>query len=47
MSNNDDIDRGNKSDERSTNLEAYYSCDKCEVRFKSRQELKVHTDTSH
>ncbi|MGN6559668.1 MAG: hypothetical protein ACTHJ2_04000 [Candidatus Nitrosocosmicus sp.] len=47
MSNNDDIDRGNKSDESFTNLEAYYSCDKCEVRFKSRQELKERNDTSH
>ncbi len=44
MSNNN-IDRGDKSDENSTNVQAYYSCDKCDVKFDSPQELKEHTDT--
>ena len=47
MGNNDNTDRGDKSDESSTNLEAYYSCDKCDLSFNSQQELKEHTDSSH
>ena len=47
MSNNDNKDRVDKSDVDSTNLEAYYSCDRCDLRFNSRQELKEHTDSSH
>jgi hypothetical protein len=43
----DKVDRGEKSDEGSTNVEATYSCDKCDQKFNSRQELKEHTDTSH
>jgi hypothetical protein len=46
MSNNN-IDRGDKQDESSINVQAYYSCDKCDVKFDSRQELKEHTDTAH
>ena len=46
MSNNN-IDQGDKSDESSSNVQAYYSCDKCDLRFDSRQELKEHTDTVH
>ena len=41
------IDRGNKQDESSTNVQTYYSCDKCDAKFDSRQELKEHTDTAH
>jgi hypothetical protein len=43
----DKVDRGEKSDEGSTNVEATYSCDKCDQKFNSRQELKEHTDTTH
>jgi len=43
----DKVDSGEKSDESSTNVEATYSCDKCDKKFNSRQELKEHTDTSH
>ena len=46
MSNNN-IDRGDKSDESSSNLQASFSCDKCDQTFGSRQELKEHTATSH
>ena len=41
--NNDDT----KSDENSTNLQAYYSCDKCDLKFNSQQELKDHSSSSH
>ena len=44
---NDNIDNGKKSDGNSTNLQAYYSCDKCDLKFNLQQELKDHTSSSH
>ncbi|MBA3750182.1 MAG: hypothetical protein H0X03_04680 [Nitrosopumilus sp.] len=44
---NYNVDSGEKSDESSTNVEATFSCDKCNQKFNSRQELKEHTDASH
>ena len=41
------LDKGEKSDESSTNLDAYYSCDDCGQGFKSRQELKEHESSQH
>ena len=41
------VDSGEKSDESTTNVKASFSCDKCDEKFGSRQELKEHTDTSH
>ena len=46
MSDNN-IDRGDKSDESSSNVQASFSCDKCDHAFNSRQELKEHTATAH
>ncbi len=45
--NNYSIDSGEKSDENSTNVQASFSCDKCNKEFNTRQELKEHTDTTH
>jgi hypothetical protein len=36
-------DSGEKSDESTSNVDAYFSCDSCGKSFKSRQELKDHT----
>jgi hypothetical protein len=44
--NNNNIDKGDKLDDSSTNLQAYYSCDKCDLRFNSQQELKEHNATT-
>jgi hypothetical protein len=44
---NSDIKRDNTSDENSTNLQAYYSCDKCDLKFNSQQDLKDHSSSSH
>jgi hypothetical protein len=41
------VDSGDKSDESSTDVQATFSCDKCDGRFNSRQELKEHTAASH
>jgi hypothetical protein len=41
MSNNKD--RGEKSDESSTDVSASFTCDECGKAFNSRQELKEHT----
>ena len=43
--NNSNSDK--KLDENSTNLQAYYSCDKCDLKFNSNQELKDHSSSSH
>jgi hypothetical protein len=42
----DRLDKGQKSDESSTTVDAYYSCDDYGQEFKSRQELKEH-ESSH
>ncbi len=44
---NHNVDRGDRSDESSTDVQATFSCDKCNQKFNSRQELKEHTATSH
>jgi hypothetical protein len=41
------LDKGEKSDESSTNLNAYYSCDDCGQGFNSRQELKENESSHH
>ena len=41
MSNN--IDRGERSDESSTNVSASFKCEEYGMTFNSRQELKEHT----
>ena len=46
MSNNK-VDSGESSNESTTDVSATFSCDKCDQKFNSRQELKEHTDTSH
>lgn len=46
MSNNN-INNGKNDVENSTNLQAYYCCDKCDLKFNSQQELKDHTSNSH
>jgi hypothetical protein len=38
----DTVDKGQKSDESSTSIDAYYSCVDCGQEFKSWQELKEH-----
>ena len=43
----DTVDKGQKSDESSTSIDAYYSCDDCGQEFKSRQELKEHESKQH
>lgn len=43
----DRLDKGQKSGESSTNIDAYYSCDDCSQEFKSRQELKEHESNQH
>ena len=44
MSNNN-IKSDRTSDENSTNLEAYYSCQKCNLKFNSQEELKDHSSS--
>jgi hypothetical protein len=43
----DRLDKGEKSDESCTDLDAYYSCDDCGQGFKSHQELKEHESSRH
>lgn len=43
----DRLDKGEQSDESSTNVDAYYSCDDCGQGFKPRQELKEHESSQH
>jgi len=45
--NNHNVDSGERSNESTTDVQATFSCDKCDQKFNSRQELKEHTDTSH
>ncbi len=44
---NRNIDRGEKSDESSTNIGSSFTCDKCNTKFTSRQELKEHFSSQH
>jgi hypothetical protein len=41
------VDRGNKNDETSTNVDASFSCADCGQQFKSHQELKEYESTQH
>jgi hypothetical protein len=43
----DRLDRGDKNDETSTDVDASFSCADCGQQFKSRQELKEHESTQH
>lgn len=43
----DGLDKGQKPDESSTNVDAYYSCEDCGQEFKSRQGLKEHESSQH
>jgi hypothetical protein len=44
---NRNIDTGEKSDESSTNVGSSFTCDKCNTKFTSRQELKEHFSSQH
>ena len=44
---NRNIDSGEKSDENSTNIGSSFTCDKCNTKFTSRQELKEHFSSQH
>jgi hypothetical protein len=44
---NRNIDTGEKSDESSTNVDSSFTCDKCNTKFTSRQELKEHFSSQH
>ncbi len=44
---NDRLDRGDKNDETSTDVDASFSCADCGQQFKSRQELKERESTQH
>ena len=44
---NRNIDSGEKSDETSTNVGSSFTCDKCNTKFTSRQELKEHFSSQH
>jgi hypothetical protein len=44
---NRNIDSGEKSDESSTNIGSSFTCDKCNTKFTSRQELKEHFSSQH
>ena len=44
---NRNIDRGEKSDESATNVDSSFTCDKCNTKFTSRQELKEHFSSQH
>ncbi|MGI9010390.1 MAG: hypothetical protein ACR2F1_04270 [Nitrososphaeraceae archaeon] len=41
------IDSGEKSDGTSTNVDSSFSCEKCNTKFTSRQELKEHFSSQH
>ena len=43
----DTVDKGQKSAESSSSIDAYYSCDDCGQEFKSRQELNEHEGNQH
>jgi hypothetical protein len=44
---NRNIDRGEKSDESTTNVASSFTCEKCNTKFTSRQELKEHFSSQH
>jgi hypothetical protein len=44
---NRNVDSGEKSDESSTNVGSSFTCDKCNTKFTSRQELKEHFSSQH
>jgi hypothetical protein len=44
---NRNIDSGEKSDEGSTNIASSFTCEKCNTKFTSRQELKEHFSSQH
>jgi hypothetical protein len=44
---NRNIDSGEKSDESSTNVASSFSCERCNTKFTSRQELKEHFSSQH
>ena len=41
------IDSGEKSDENSTNVASSFTCERCNTKFTSRQELKEHSSSQH
>lgn len=43
----DRLNRGDKNDETSTDVDASFSCHDCGQQFKSRQELKEQGSTQH
>ncbi|MFZ0556390.1 MAG: hypothetical protein WBL68_11530 [Nitrososphaeraceae archaeon] len=43
----DRLDRGDKNDETSTDVDATFSCADCGQEFNSRQELKEHESSQH
>jgi len=43
----DKLDRGDKNDETSTDVNASFSCADCGQQFNSRQELKEHESIQH
>jgi hypothetical protein len=44
---NRNIDTGKQSDESSTNVESSFTCETCNTKFTSRQELKEHSAAEH
>jgi Zinc-finger of C2H2 type len=44
---NRNIDSGEKSDESSTNIASSFTCERCNTKFTSRQELKEHFSSQH
>ena len=44
---NRNIDSGEKSDESSTNIASSFTCERCNTKFTSRQELKEHSSSQH
>ena len=44
---NRNIDKGEKSDEITTNVASSFTCEKCNTKFTSRQELKEHFSSQH
>ena len=44
---NRNIDSGEKSDESSTNVASSFTCERCNTKFTSRQELKEHSSSQH
>jgi hypothetical protein len=44
---NRNLDTGKQSDESSTNVESSFTCETCDTKFQSRQELKEHSAAEH